>query len=87
MRVSVNVRMSKIMPTPLKVGVRTYATCANRRNLVSQKQEDLKLKTTTEFYNVPVPMIVMKQIGVGLDNLPENDDFRHLVVCINYFRK
>ena len=33
MSVSVNVRMFKTMRTPIKVGVRTYATCANCRTL------------------------------------------------------
>lgn len=53
---------------------------------VSQKQEDLKLKSKSQFYNVPAPTIVMKQIGMGLDNLPEVDDYRHLV-GINCFGK
>ena len=53
---------------------------------VSQKQEDLKLKSKSQFYNVPAPTIVMKQIRMGLDNLPEVDDYRHLV-GINCFGK
>ena len=34
MSVRVNVRMSKIMRTPIQVGVRTYATYANCRTLI-----------------------------------------------------
>ena len=33
MSVRVNVRMSKIMPKPVKVGARTYATYANYRTV------------------------------------------------------
>ena len=51
------------------------------------KQKDLKLKAKTEFYNVPAPMTVMKQIGMGYGDLLEIDDLPHLKVCINYFRK
>ena len=38
MSLLVNVRMSKIMGTPIKVGVRTYATYANCRTLLSKNQ-------------------------------------------------
>ena len=38
MSVLVNVRMSKIMDTPIQVGVRTYATYANCRTLLSKNQ-------------------------------------------------
>ena len=38
MSVLVNVRMSKIMRTLVKVGVRTYATYANCRTLLSKNQ-------------------------------------------------
>ena len=38
MSVLVNVRMSKIMGTPIKVVVRTYATYANCRTLLSKNQ-------------------------------------------------
>ena len=27
----------------------------------------------------------MQQIGIDICSLPEADDFKHLVVCINYF--
>ena len=31
--------------------------------------------------------MVMMQIGVDLCNFPEIDEYRHLVVCIDYFSK
>ena len=42
MSVRVKVRMSKIMCTPIKVGVRTYATYANRRTL--EKKEAMVIE-------------------------------------------
>lgn len=54
---------------------------------ICQKQGDLKLKSKSELHSVPVPTMVMKQIGVDLCSLPEVDGFRHLVVCIDYFSK
>ena len=38
MSVRVNVRMSKIMRTPIKLGVRAYATDSNYRNLIDFEQ-------------------------------------------------
>ena len=40
MRVRVNVRMSKIMRTPIKVGVRPYAMCANGQTLFMTTKTD-----------------------------------------------
>ena len=39
MGVRVNVRMQKIMCTPIKVGVRTYATYANSRTVYGLIEE------------------------------------------------
>ena len=52
-----------------------------------QKQGDLTLKVKNELHNVPVSSMVMMQIGVDLCNFPEIDEYRHLVVCIDYFSK
>ena len=52
-----------------------------------QMQGDLTLKVKIELHSLPVPSMVLKQIGVDLCNLPEVDEYRHLVVCIDYFSK
>ena len=45
------------------------------------------MKIKNKLQNVPVPTVVMKQIGIDLCNLPEVDGYCSLVVCIDYFSK
>ena len=45
MGVRVNVRISKIIGTPIKVGVRTYATYANCRTLLWKKSSGKNKKS------------------------------------------
>ena len=54
---------------------------------ICQKQGDLKLKTNSELQSIPVPVDVMKQVGVNLCTLPEVDGYHYLIVCIDYFSK
>ena len=54
---------------------------------ICRKQGNLTLKTKNELHSIPIPTAVMKQIGVDLCNLPEVDEYRHLIVCIDYFTK
>ena len=52
-----------------------------------QKQGKMEKSISPELQSVPVPPEVMKQIGIDLCNLPIVDEFKHLVVCIDYFSK
>ena len=54
---------------------------------VRQKQGNLPLKSKNELHSIPIPTAAMKQVGVDLCNLPEVDEYRHLVVCVDYFSK
>ena len=59
MSVCVNVRMSKIMLTPIKVGVRTYATYANCRIVTVLAS----CVFTVEFAQISMPgEVVMAQL-------------------------
>ncbi|XP_076035778.1 uncharacterized protein LOC143021873 isoform X3 [Oratosquilla oratoria] len=40
-----------------------------------------------EQHSVPVPDTVMKQIGVDICTLPENDGYKYVVLAIDYFSK
>ena len=51
-----------------------------------QKQGDLT-STNLELKSIPVPSSVMKQVGVGISNLPEVDRHRYVIVLIHYFSK
>ena len=51
-----------------------------------QKQGDLK-SPKVELKSIPIPSIVMKQVGVDICNLPEVDGYRHVMVLIDYFSK
>ena len=51
-----------------------------------QKHGKLK-KVSTELHSIPVKNEVMQQVGVNVCNLPEVDEFKHLIVCIYYFLK
>ena len=51
-----------------------------------QKQGDLK-SPKVELKSIPVPSSVMKQVGVDICNLPEVDEYRHVIVLIDYFSK
>ena len=45
------------------------------------------MKTNSELQSIPVPVDVMKQVGVDLCTLPEVDGYHYLIVCIDYFSK
>ena len=40
-----------------------------------------------KLHSVPVPNAVMKQIGIDICSLPETNDYKYLVVAIDYFSK
>lgn len=40
-----------------------------------------------ELKSIPFPLEVMKQIGAEFCFLPKIDEFRHVLVCIDYFSK
>ena len=42
---------------------------------ICQKQGDLKLKSNSELQSIPVPVDIMKQVGVNLCTLPEVDGY------------
>ena len=50
------------------------------------KQGDLK-SPKVELKSIPVPSSVMKQVGVDICNLPEIDEYRHVIVLIDYSSK
>ena len=52
-----------------------------------QRHKAVPKKISQRLQNAPVPSQVMAQIGVDICNLPEVDEFKHLIVCIDYFSK
>ena len=58
-----------------------------KRCELCQKHGKMQILISPELQSVPVPSEVMKQIGVDICNLPEVDDCKQLVVCIDYFSK
>ena len=52
-----------------------------------QRHKAMPKQISQRLQNVPVPSQVMAQIGVDICNLPEVDEFKHLIVCIDYFSK
>ena len=52
-----------------------------------QQQGKIFKKISPELKSIPVPNEVMKQIGIDLCTLSEVDEFKHLLVCIDYFSK
>ena len=53
----------------------------------SQRQTSLPPNVKNEMHGVPVSSHVIKQVGLDLCSLPEEDGNRHLFVCIDYFTK
>ena len=58
-----------------------------KRCEMCQKHGKMEKLISPELQSVPVPSEVMKQIGTDICNLPEVDEYKHLVVCIDYFSK
>ena len=52
-----------------------------------QRQNSLPPILNNEMHSVPVSPHVMKQVGLDLCFLPKVCDYRHLIVCIDYFAK
>ena len=59
------------------------------RNVANvRSREDLrKYKVKSELHSIPIKTEVMQQIGIDKCSLPEVDDLKHLVLCIDYFSK
>ena len=51
-----------------------------------QKQGHLK-SPEVELKSITVPSSVMKQVGLDICNLVEGDEYRHVIVLIDYFSK
>ena len=62
--------------------INEYVKCCQQ----CPKQGDLK-SPKVELKSIPVPSIVMKQVGMDICNLPEVDGYRHVIVLIDYFSK
>ena len=56
--------------------------CDNRQKYLSMPKNVKK-----ELKNIAVPSQVMKQIGVDICCLPSVDEFKYLIVCMDYFSK
>ena len=44
-------------------------------------------KVSSELHSIPIKTEVLQQTGIDKCSLPEVDGFKHLVICIHYFRK
>ena len=44
-------------------------------------------KKNPDLQNIPVLNEIMFKIGIDLCNLPEIDEFKHLIYCTDYFSK
>ena len=52
-----------------------------------QQQGKIFKKISPGLKSIPVQNKMMKQIGIDLCTPPEVDEFRHLIVCIDYLSK
>ena len=50
------------------------------------KQRKIK-KVSSGLHSIPIKTEVMQQIGIDICSLPEDDGFKHLIICIDYFSK